>query len=207
MRIEETAVPDAYRIMPKLLTDPRGSFHESYRYDLLAAETGHEFVPRQVNYSASSRNTVRGLHGVAIPPGQAKLVSCVRGALLDVVVDVRVGSPTFGEHVTTVLDARDGRAMFVAEGLAHGFVALTDDTCISYLCSTEYVPGTQLDLRAFDPELGLPWARWLTGDPVLSEKDAAAPTVAEALELGLLPTYAQCLSLYGRGEEGQRAAA
>lgn len=207
MRIAETAVPDAYRITPKLLTDARGSFHESYRYDLLAAETGHEFVPRQVNYSTSSRNTVRGLHSVTIPPGQAKLVSCVRGALLDVVVDVRVGSPTFGEHVTTVLDAREVRAVFVAEGLAHGFVALTDDTCISYLCSTEYVPGTQLDLRALDGTLGLPWARWLTGDPVISEKDAAAPTVAEALELGMLPTYAQCSSLYARGARGERTVA
>ncbi|WP_405872865.1 MULTISPECIES: dTDP-4-dehydrorhamnose 3,5-epimerase family protein [unclassified Streptomyces] len=198
MRIEETAVPDAYRIMPRLLPDARGSFHESFRYDLLAAETGHSFLPRQVNYSASARNTVRGLHGVAIPPGQAKLVSCVRGVLLDVVVDVRIGSPTFGRHDCTVLDARGGRAVFVAEGLAHGFVALTDDTCISYLCSTEYVPGTQLDLRAFDPELELPWARWLTGEPLLSEKDANAPTVAEAAERGLLPTYEQCRELYGK---------
>lgn len=114
--------------------------------------------------------------------------------------------PSAGD-TTTVLGADNGRAVFVAEGLAHGFVALTDDTCISYLCSTEYVPGTQLDLRAFDPELGLPWARWLTGEPVLSEKDAAAPTVGEAAELGLLPTYAQCLSLYGRGSEGARHAA
>lgn len=201
MRIEETAVPDAYRIMPQLLTDPRGSFHESYRYDRLAAETGHHFVPRQVNYSSSARNTVRGLHGVSIPPGQAKLVSCVRGVLLDVVVDVRVGSPTFGSHETTILDARNGLAVYVAEGLAHGFVALTDDTCISYLCSTEYQPGTQLDLRAFDPDLALPWAHWLTGDPLLSEKDAAAPTVAEAAERGLLPSYETCLELYGRVRE------
>ncbi|MEI5099093.1 dTDP-4-dehydrorhamnose 3,5-epimerase family protein [Streptomyces sp. PmtG] len=198
MRIEETAVPDAYRIMPRMLPDARGSFHESFRYDLLAAETGHSFLPRQVNYSASARNTVRGLHGVTIPPGQAKLVSCVRGVLLDVVVDVRVGSPTFGAHDCTVLDARSGRAVFVAEGLAHGFVALTDDTCISYLCSTEYVPGTQLDLRAFDPELGLPWAKWLTGEPLLSEKDAQALTVGEARSLGMLPSYEDCLELYGK---------
>ncbi|MFJ5528966.1 dTDP-4-dehydrorhamnose 3,5-epimerase family protein [Streptomyces sp. NPDC093261] len=209
MRIEETAVPDAYRIMPRLLPDPRGSFHESYRYDRLAAETGHSFLPRQVNYSASARNTVRGLHGVTIPPGQAKLVSCVRGVLLDVVVDVRVGSPTFGKHECTVLDARSGRAVFVAEGLAHGFVALTDDTCISYLCSTEYVPGTQLDLRALDPELGLPWAKWLTGEPLLSEKDANAVTLAEAAERGMLPSYEQCLELYGKPVHGKsvRAAA
>jgi NDP-hexose 3,5-(Or5-) epimerase len=196
MRIEETAVPDAYRITPRLLPDERGSFHESYRYDVLAAETGHSFLPRQVNYSVSSRNTVRGLHGVSIPPGQAKLVSCVRGVVLDVVVDVRVGSPTFGRHDCTVLDARSGRGVYVAEGLAHGFVALTDDTCISYLCSTEYVPGTQLDLRAFDPELGLPWSKWLTGDPLLSEKDANAITVAEATERGMLPSYEQCRQFY-----------
>ncbi|WP_329580467.1 dTDP-4-dehydrorhamnose 3,5-epimerase family protein [Kitasatospora sp. NBC_01250] len=198
MGIHEMAVLDAYRVTPQLIVDERGSFHESYKYQELAHATGHAFRPLQVNYSVSSRNTLRGIHGVVIPPGQAKLVSCVRGKLLDVVVDLRLGSPTFGRHDTTVLDAREGTAVFIAEGLAHGFVALTADACISYLCSTEFVPGTQFDINPFDPELALPWDTALTGAPLLSAKDEQAPTVAQAAERGLLARYDECRALYRR---------
>ncbi|MEV5374546.1 dTDP-4-dehydrorhamnose 3,5-epimerase family protein [Streptomyces nondiastaticus] len=205
MGIQEMAVPDAYRVTPYLIRDERGSFHESYRYEELARSTGHVFRPLQVNYSVSARNTLRGIHGVAIPPGQAKFVSCVRGALLDVVVDLRLGSPTFGVHDTTILDARDGTAVYVAEGLAHGFVALTDDACISYLCSTEYVPGTQFEINPFDPELSLPWDAGLTGKALLSDKDEQAPTASQAAERGILARYDECLALYARlrAEEGR----
>jgi dTDP-4-dehydrorhamnose 3,5-epimerase len=196
MDIHVTAVPDAYRIVPRALTDARGSFHESFRHEELARATGHVLLPRQVNLSSSRRDTVRGLHSVLLPPGQAKYVTCVRGAVRDFVTDVRLGSPTFGAYTTAVLDARDGTGMFVAEGLAHGFVALTDDACVSYLCSTEYVPGTQVDIFPFDPELGLPWQLGLTGEPLLSEKDAAAPSLARAADLGLLATYDECLRHY-----------
>ncbi|MFJ5233527.1 dTDP-4-dehydrorhamnose 3,5-epimerase family protein [Kitasatospora sp. NPDC088391] len=198
MRIEEMKVPDAYRITPRKWPDARGEFFESYKYDAIARETGHVFAPQQVNYSSSVRNTLRGLHGVAIPPGQAKFVTCVRGSLLDVVVDVRLGSPTFGAYDTTVLDAHEGTAVYVAEGLAHGFVALTDDSCVSYLCSTEFVPGTQIEIQPFDPELALPWELGLTGEPLLSEKDAAAPSLAQAIDRGLLADYRDCLALYAR---------
>lgn len=192
------AVPDAYRVTPQLLADVRGSFHESYKYDDLARETGHVFRPLQVNYSVSARNTLRGVHGVLLPPGQAKFVTCVRGALLDVVVDLRLGSPAFGVHDTTLLDAREGTAVYVAEGLAHGFVALTDDACISYLCSTQFVPGTQFEIQPFDPELALPWHLGLTGDALLSAKDEQAPSLAEAADRGLLADYRACLALYRR---------
>ncbi|MCS0639587.1 dTDP-4-dehydrorhamnose 3,5-epimerase family protein [Streptomyces sp. LP05-1] len=196
MDIHDTAVPDAYRIVPRTLTDDRGSFHEAFRYEELARATGHVLLPRQVNLSSSRRDTVRGLHSVLLPPGQAKYVACVRGAVRDFVADVRLGSPAFGAHTTAVLDAREGTGMFVAEGLAHGFVALTDDACVSYLCSTEYVPGTQVDIFPFDPELGLPWHLGLAGDPLLSEKDAAAPSLAGAADQGLLATYDECLRHY-----------
>ncbi|KAK1179444.1 dTDP-4-dehydrorhamnose 3,5-epimerase family protein [Streptomyces sp. NBS 14/10] len=198
MEIHETAVPDAYRIVPRHHTDARGSFFESYAYGQLARQTGHVFVPLQVNYSVSARNTLRGVHGVRLPPGQAKFVTCVRGALLDVVVDLRLGSPTFGAYDTNTLDADEGTAMYVAEGLGHGFVALTDDTCISYLCSTQYVPGTQIDLQPLDPALGLPWHLGLTDEPLISEKDARAPSLAEATGQGLLATYDACRNHYER---------
>lgn len=198
MKIHETAVPDAYRVVPRHHTDARGSFFESYAYRELARQTGHVFIPLQVNYSVSARNTLRGLHGVRLPPGQAKFVTCVRGALLDVVVDLRLGSPTFGAYDTNMLDADRGTAVYVAEGLGHGFVALTDDTCISYLCSTQYVPGTQIDLQPLDPALGLPWHLGLTDEPLISEKDAGAPSLAEATDQGLLATYDACRELYER---------
>ncbi|MDQ1008542.1 NDP-hexose 3,5-(Or5-) epimerase [Streptomyces sp. V4I23] len=206
MDIHDTAVPDAYRIVPRVLTDARGSFHESFRHEELARATGHVLIPQQINYSSSRRDTVRGLHSVLLPPGQAKYVTCVRGAVRDFVADVRLGSPAFGAYTTAVLDARDGGGMYVAEGLAHGFVALTEDACVSYLCSTEYVPGTQVDICPFDTELDLPWHLGLTGEPLLSEKDAAAPTLARAADLGLLATYDQCLAHYADRRRAARYA-
>ncbi|WP_242911384.1 dTDP-4-dehydrorhamnose 3,5-epimerase family protein [Actinomadura terrae] len=182
--ITETALPSVFVIDPERHRDDRGAFFESFRADALGRETGRPFEVRQINYSTSRRNTLRGLHGVACPPGQAKLVTCVRGELLDVVVDLRPGSATFGAHVRNRLDARNGRAVFVPEGFGHGFLALADDTCISYAVSTTYVPGTQIHVNALDPALALPWG--LTGSPVRSALDAGAPTLLEALDAGLL---------------------
>ncbi|OKJ94680.1 dTDP-4-dehydrorhamnose 3,5-epimerase [Streptomyces sp. CB03234] len=194
MDIQETAVRDLFLVRPHLRDDSRGLFFESFKEGLLAGATGHVFVPRQVNYSVSRRNTLRGIHGVVHPPSQAKYVTCVRGAVLDVVVDLRLGSPTFGAYETTVLDERSGTSLYIAEGLAHGFLTLTDDAWMNYLCSTEYEPGTQFDINPFDPELAIPWP--LTEAPVISDKDATAPSLAEAIAAGTLPDYDQCLRLY-----------
>jgi NDP-hexose 3,5-(Or5-) epimerase len=180
----ETAVPGAFVVTPNQIRDERGSFYEGLRVDELAAVIGRPFVPRQVNYSVSRRNTLRGLHSVTIPPGQAKYVTCVRGALRDFVVDLRVGSPTFGEFDRTLLDAESGRSVYVPEGVGHGFLTLEDDTCICYVLSTVYVPGTQIDINPFDPDLGLPWD--FPEAPLISEKDAKAQTVAEAIAAGVL---------------------
>ncbi|WP_035853483.1 dTDP-4-dehydrorhamnose 3,5-epimerase family protein [Kitasatospora azatica] len=196
MEIEETAVPDAYRITPRVWTDERGSFHESFRSELLERATGHAFTPRQVNYSTSRRNVLRGLHGVELPPGQAKFVTCVRGSVFDVVVDVRLGSPTFGAYTTSVLDAGSGCGVYVAEGLAHGFVALTEDACVSYLCSTEFVPGTQVDIDPLDAQLGVPWQLGLTGEALMSPKDAGALSLERTAQAGRLAGYRECLAHY-----------
>jgi NDP-hexose 5-epimerase len=197
------AMPDAYRVTPAKLADARGYFYEALRYDTLLAETGHAFTPRQVNYSASARGTMRGLHGVLAPPGQAKFVSCVRGAVLDIVVDIRPGSPTFGRHDVNRLDAEDGASVYVAEGLGHGFIALTDDACVCYLCSTIFDPATPFEISPLDPELALPWhlAGELADNPLLSAKDAAAPTLAAAADQGLLATYDECLRIYKQNRE------
>ncbi|MGC4900417.1 dTDP-4-dehydrorhamnose 3,5-epimerase family protein [Micromonospora echinospora] len=199
MKIESTALPDMFRIIPDQIADRRGSFHETWRAEPLEAALERPFVVRQVNVSVSRRNTLRGIHGTLTPPGQAKLVTCEHGAVLDVVVDLRIGSPTYGEFVVTRQDAESGIGIFMAEGLGHAFLALTDDVRMNYLCSTEYVPGTMVDVQALDPEIGIPWG--LDSQPIRSDKDAAAPSLAEAAAAGLLPTYAACRALYERSEQ------
>lgn len=193
MKITETPLPDVFRIQPNQIPDRRGTFHEAFRTDELSEAIGRPFEVRQVNFSVSHRNTLRGIHGSITPPGQAKLVTCVRGAVLDVVVDLRIGSPAFGQYVVTLQEAASGLSVYMAEGLGHGFLALTDDTCINYVCNTEYVHGSQIAVDPLDPELGIPWQ--LEGAPIMSDKDAEAPPLAEVAASGLLATYADCLAL------------
>ncbi|TBO59757.1 dTDP-4-keto-6-deoxy-D-glucose epimerase [Streptomyces kasugaensis] len=192
-------IPNAFRITPRQIPDRRGSFYEAFRSAALTEAIGYPFRIGQANYSVSRRGTLRGIHATSLPPGQAKLVTCVRGAVLDVAVDLRVGSPTFGEFEITHQDEESGVSVYMADGLGHAFLALTDDVCMNYLCSTEYVPGTMIDVNALDPQLGIPWN--LTCDPVMSDKDAAAPNAAEAIAAGLLPTYDECLAHYARLRE------
>lgn len=175
-------------LTPRQYADERGTFLEWFRADLLAAATGLEFAVRQANHSVSARGVVRGIHFAAVPPGQAKLVYCPRGAVLDIVVDVRVGSLTYGEHVAVRLDDVDRRSVFVAEGLGHAFVALTDDTSVTYLTSSTYEPAVERGVSPLDPALALPWP-FEVGALVLSAKDREAPTLAEAQAAGLLPSY------------------
>jgi NDP-hexose 3,5-(Or5-) epimerase len=192
IEISETSIPGAFRIRTSQLPDRRGVFYEAWRFSGLYQQTGHRFEIRQVNYSVSKKNTLRGIHGTTIPPGQTKLVTCVRGAVRDVAVDLRVGSPTFGQFDVTLQNAESGIGVYLADGIGHAFLALTDDTCMNYLCGAEYVPGTMIYVQALDPTIGIPWE--LDGAPIMSDKDAAAPTLAESVERGLLATYEQALA-------------
>jgi NDP-hexose 5-epimerase len=198
MEIAEMSIRGAYRLRTPGSPDRRGRFYEAWRFSELLGQTGHHFEIRQVNYSVSRKNTLRGIHGTTIPPGQTKLVTCVRGAAMDVAVDLRVGSPTFGQFDVTLQDEASGIGVYLAEGIGHAFRALTDDTCMNYLCGAEYVPGTMIDVQALDPELKIPWE--LDGPPIMSDKDSAAPTLAEAVSRGLLPTYEQALGSTFSGE-------
>src|SRR5262249_18980478 len=132
---------------------------------------------------------VRGIHFADVPPGQAKYVTCVRGALLDVIVDIRVGSPTFGRWEAVRLDDVDRKCVYVAEGLGHGFCAISADATLTYPCSETYSPTGEHGVHPLDPEIGI---QWPTDTPMLSDKDAAAPTLAEAAKAGLLPDYQIC---------------
>jgi dTDP-4-dehydrorhamnose 3,5-epimerase len=189
VKFRESLIEGAFEVTPQLHGDPRGLFTEWYRFDRLAEVVGHPLRLAQGNLSVSARDVVRGVHFADVPPGQAKYVSCVRGAVLDVLVDLRVGSPTFGLWEGFRLDDVDRRAVYVPEGIGHGFCALTDDATLSYLCSETYNPVGEHAVHPLDPELGIDWP---AGTPQLSDRDAAAPSLAEALAGGLLPSYEEC---------------
>jgi len=197
VKVRELAIPDAYEISTDVFPDDRGLFLNPFRADVLAEATGHRLSVAQTNHSASRKGVVRGVHFALLPPGQAKYVYCPRGAALDVVVDIRVGSPTFGQHDVVRIDDRDFRAVYLAEGLGHMVVALEHDTVVSYLCSTGYDPAREKGVTPTDPALGLPIPADPT--PLLSPRDLAAPTLAEAVDQGLLPTYEECRAFYARG--------
>ncbi|MEU8552274.1 dTDP-4-dehydrorhamnose 3,5-epimerase family protein [Streptomyces roseoverticillatus] len=196
MEIRELSLPDVFLVTPKGFPDNRGVFYESFRRDLLSETLGRSFTIEQSNLSVSGRRVLRGIHGVRGECSQAKLVTCLRGAVLDIVVDLRVGSPTFGKHEAVWLDHRSLTSLFIAEGLGHSFLALDDDTVMNYHCSKPYVADAVYTVSALDTGLALPWG--LTEPPVMSDNDLAAPSVEEAVDQGLLPTYEECLALYGR---------
>ena len=177
---------------PRVHSDDRGSFAEAFRGAEFAAGLGYRLDVAQVNTSVSRRGVIRGIHYADVPPGQAKYVTCVAGAILDVIVDLRTDSPSFGKWEAVRLDAVTRRAVFLAEGLGHAFMALNDGATSLYLCSTPYAPGREHGVHPLDPAIGIAWPADEDVEPVLSEKDAAAPTLDEALRAGQLPRYADC---------------
>ena len=196
MEFRPLAIDGAWEVTPRQFPDDRGVFLESFRGDKLAEQLGHRLDVVQTNVSVSSRGTVRGIHFADVPPSQAKYVTVLSGSLVDFIVDLRVGSPTFGQWDSVLLDPLDRRAVYLAEGLGHGFVALEDDTTALYLCSAAYNPEREHGIHPLDPDVGLILPAGL--EPLLSPKDAAAPTLAQAQQQGLLPSYAACQELYSR---------
>jgi dTDP-4-dehydrorhamnose 3,5-epimerase len=200
VEIRELAVPDSYVLDLVAHGDDRGSFTEWYRADVLASATGRSLPLAQANHSVSALGVLRGVHFALVPPGQAKYVYCPAGRVLDVVVDVRVGSPTFGVSDAVLLEADRPRAVFLAEGLGHAFLALEDRSSVTYLVSTGWSPGREFALSPLDPDLALPWPADV--EFRLSDKDRAAPTLAQARELGVLPTVEQCTARYAQQRAG-----
>lgn len=188
MQIRELAVPDAYELTPVQRADDRGVFLEWYRFDEIQEAVGHPLDLRQANMSVSKRGVVRGVHFADVPRGQAKHVKAVSGAVLDFVVDIRVGSPTFGQWDSVRLDTETHKAVYISEGLGHCFVALTDDAAVTYLVSDVYNPSAEHGITPLDPEVGLVFPEE-AGEALLSPKDLEAPTLAEAAAAGLLPTW------------------
>ncbi|MFI5035507.1 MAG: dTDP-4-dehydrorhamnose 3,5-epimerase family protein [Acidimicrobiales bacterium] len=166
--------------------DERGFFREWFQHSALE-RAGVRFETRQANLSRSVRGVVRGLHYSTAPEGQAKVVTCVDGALDDVIVDVRVGSPTYGAVDVVSLAGDRGRSVYLPAGVAHGFCVTSEVATLAYLLSSPYDAARELEIDPFDPAIGIAWP--LSGEPIVSAKDAAAPSLAARRAADELPLY------------------
>lgn len=193
MHTRELSIAGAFELVPQIHADERGAFFEWFRADTFETIAGHRFALAQANCSVSAAGSLRGVHFAQLPPGQAKYVTCIQGAILDVVVDIRLGSPTHGQWEGVRLDDTNHRCVYLGEGLGHAFMALTDNTVVTYLCSTPYAPGREHGINPLDPALGIDWPTTdRDGQPltmVLSPKDQAAPGLDDARRAGLLPNH------------------
>lgn len=191
MRARRLVVAGGFEFSPDAHSDVRGSFVAPFQEDTFVGTVGHGLAVAQTNLTTSARGVVRGVHFTSTPPGQEKYVYCTHGRALDVMVDIRLGSPTFGAWDAVELEGGNGRAVYFPAGVGHAVLALEDATVMSYLVTTTYRAELEQAIDPFDEELGLPWPEG-TGF-VLSTRDEQAIGMAEARETGLLPRYADCV--------------
>lgn len=182
-------LPGSFVAQPVVHGDDRGFFFEAFTASQLVQATGLPFPVAQVNVSSSTRGTIRGIHYADVPPGQAKFVHCLAGEILDVLVDLRQGSETFGQWTSVRLTAAEHNAVLIPIGFGHAFQALSDTAMVMYCCNAPYNPGGEHGINPLDATLAIAWEPIA---PVLSPKDAAAQGWAEAVASGALPTLADC---------------
>ena len=205
MQVRKLRVDGAFVITPQVFEDDRGVLLTPYQEGAFTEAAGHPLFPvRLTACSRSRRGAVRGMHYTATPPGIAKYVHCSHGAVLDIVVDVRVGSPTFGQWDSVLLDQNTFDSVYLPVGVAHAYQALMDDSVVHYLASGTYVPGNEMPISPLDPALDLPFSRDV--EPLLSAHARKAPTLAEAEAAGVLPDYARCLEIEAMLLDGHRGA-
>lgn len=187
MEVRQLKIPGSFEFTPRQFPDSRGSFAEWYQFEPVEEAVGHPLDLRQANISRSARGVLRGIHFVDLP-GQGKYVTCAHGAVMDFVVDIRVGSPTYGQWDSVLLDDVDRRAIYIAEGLGHAYVSLREDSIVTYLCSRRYDAKTEGAINPLDSDVALVLPEEI-GEPLLSEKDVVAPTLADLAEEGRLPSW------------------
>ena len=185
MTVEHLEIPGAWVFTPKQFSDDRGTFFEWFQDSTFKEAAGTELVLAQANCSISKKGTLRGMHFADVPPGQRKYVTCFSGSAVDVLVDLRRGSPTFGKSVTINLNTIERKVVSIPNGVGHGFMALEDNTSVVYLCDQRYNPSGEREIYPLDPALGIDWPEGL--EALLSPKDQAAPHLSEIIDL--LPTY------------------
>jgi dTDP-4-dehydrorhamnose 3,5-epimerase len=193
-RVEALPMAGAWKVTSTGFTDDRGSLHELFHSGQFGAATGVDWVVRQVNCATSHCGVLRGIR-LSTAVGPAKYVTCLHGAVLDVVVDVRVGSPTYGHSHAEHLTVENRTALYLAPGLGHAYLALSEFATVLYLLSQPHRDEHERTVHALDPALAIAWP--CEAAPLLSAKDAAAPTLSEAREQGLLPAYSSCPSAAG----------
>ena len=188
MTTRQLTIPGAWEITPHTHPDSRGLFFEWFTDTQFTEFAGHRFDLRQANCSVSAAGVLRGIHFAQLPPSQAKYVTCLSGAVYDVAVDIRVGSPTYGQWDAVLLDTRHHRSIYLSEGLGHAFLALEDNSTVMYLCSAPYAPGREHTINPLDPDIGIDWPA-IDGQPILSDRDQQAPNLSQLRADGLLPTW------------------
>jgi dTDP-4-dehydrorhamnose 3,5-epimerase len=184
--IEPLPIKGTWLATSPILTDDRGYFREWFKFGELQEATGTDFRVEQANISLSSAGTLRGIHYSIAPRGQAKWITCVSGAIQDVIVDIRPDSKTFGEWIEVELEGGSGKAILISEGLGHAFLALEDNTAVAYLVSTPFSPSDEYEVNPLDEKIGIRWGMDLSSLKI-SGKDKIAPTLAERLAEGKLP--------------------
>ena len=189
MKATPLSINGSWKIDFQRFDDNRGYFYESFKDEDFKSQIGRNFVIKQTNTSSSSKGSVRGIHYALVPPSQAKLVQCQRGSIKDYVIDIRVGSPTFGQFEEIELNENGASAVFIEEGLAHAFVALENQTVVTYYVTEKYNPDREKGINPFDKNLNVKWPEM---ELVLSEKDKQAITLEEAKNQGLLPSFDEC---------------
>ncbi len=188
MAILNLGISGCFQLENHVFSDERGFFREWFKLeDFVAVESS--FSVQQANFSKSRMGVIRGIHYSLAPQGQAKLVTCADGEILDVLIDLRKGSPTFlrVEHVE--LSSALGKSVFIASGVGHGFIAQSREASVVYLTSSAFAPEFEKNLSPLDPVLGINWAIPYEADLLLSPADKNAPTLAELEKSGLLPVY------------------
>jgi dTDP-4-dehydrorhamnose 3,5-epimerase len=183
--VTDLDIPGSWVFTPKQFSDDRGTFFEWFQDDTFLEATGHRLDLAQANCSISKKGTLRGIHFADVPPGQRKYVTCLTGSAMDVLVDLRVGSPTFGEWRSVHLDTTDRKVVSIPNGVGHAFIALEENTTIVYLCDQRYNPKGEHEIYPLDSEIGIEWPLGIT--PLLSPKDEAAPLLSDVIDT--LPVF------------------
>ena len=189
MKAYPLKISGSWKIEFQKFDDNRGFFYESFKEEDFKNQIGRNLNIKQTNTSSSSKGSVRGIHYALVPPSQAKLVQCQRGSIIDYVIDIRVGSPTFGEFEKIELSENSPTAIFIEEGLAHAFVALENNTIVTYYVSEKFNSEREKGINPFDKALNV---KWPDLDLILSEKDKSAISLDEAKNQGLLPSFDEC---------------
>ena len=189
MKTTPLSIDGSWKIDFQRFEDNRGYFYESFKEEDFKTHIGRNFKIKQTNTSSSSKGSVRGIHFAMVPPSQAKLVQCQRGSRRDYVIDIRVGSPTFGKFEVVELGENSASAVFIEEGLAHAFVALENHTVVTYYVNEKYNPEREKGINPFDETLNV---KWPDLELILSEKDKQAISLDESKTQGLLPNYDEC---------------